>query len=169
LILSNCKDIVTDAKIEDIVKLFPYKSHGKITEKFLVHAFMYEHCSVEIASFRDEGTIENRNSLPKYGTIKTDWLRRDFTMNSIYWNPISNEFIDPSGFGISDVKNKLIRTTRKPETVFAEDQIRILRAIRFQRTLFFDFTFDPKKFIKAVDFSTDRVKQEVRKIPRFSR
>jgi poly(A) polymerase len=101
-------DIVTDAKIEDIVKLFPYKSHGKITEKFLVHAFMYEHCSVEIASFRDEGTIENRNSLPKYGTIKTDWLRRDFTMNSIYWNPISNEFIDPSGFGISDVKNRVL-------------------------------------------------------------
>lgn len=160
-------DIVTDCPIDKIKSLFPFPSHGHITEKFLVHAFKMEGSIVEIASFRNEGTIVNRNSIPKQGDINTDYLRRDFTINSIYWNPITFEIIDPSGFGIADCKNRILRTTRKPDVVFSEDSIRVVRGIRFIKKFKLQPVFDINKYISDVDLTSDRVKQELQKIRRI--
>ena len=131
-------DIVTDAPIEEIKRLFPFPCHGKITEKFLVHAFKFEGSIFEIASFRDEGNISNRNDAPQQGTAETDVLRRDFTCNSIMWNPLTDEILDPLN-GIQDIHDRVLRTTRDADIVFAEDPVRIFRAIRFQRKLGFSF------------------------------
>ena len=162
-------DIVTSCDIEGIVKLFPFPSHGKVTKQFLVHAFKLEGVVIEIASFRDEGTIENRDSLPKHGTMQTDVLRRDFTCNALFWDPIKDEIIDIVG-GIDDINNKVLNTTRDPWVVFKEDPIRVLRAIRFQRTFGFEFGFKLndqilESFLKLVDKS--RLKNELLKIKKI--
>lgn len=157
-------DIVTDCPVDKVKSLFPFKSHGHITEQFLVHAFNWQGSTIEIATFRDEGTITNRNSLPKQGDINTDVLRRDFTINSLFWNPITFDIIDPSGFGIDDCKNRILRTTRDPEIVFQEDPIRILRGIRFMRKFRLTPSFDFQQFIHLVDWKSDRSKQEIKKI-----
>ena len=162
-------DIVTSCDIETIIKLFPFPSHGKVTKQFLVHAFKIEGAVMEIASFRDEGTILNRDSIPKKGTMATDVLRRDFTCNSIFWNPINDELIDPLN-GISDINNNVLRTTRDSDIVFSEDPVRVLRAIRFQRTFGFEFGFELnnqilESFLNLVDKS--RLKNELLKIKKI--
>jgi len=104
-------DIATSADVDTVQKLFPFPTHGKVTKQFLVHAFKLEGVVVEIASFRDEGTIENRDSLPKHGTMWTDVLRRDFTCNALFWDPIKDIIIDIVG-GIDDINNKVLNTTQ---------------------------------------------------------
>ena len=162
-------DIVTSATIDQIQELFPFPTHGKVTKQFLVHAFKIEGTIVEIASFRDEGTIENRDSAPKHGTMQTDILRRDFTCNAIFWDPISDEIVDLVG-GVDDIHSKVLRTTRDSDIVFSEDPIRILRAIRFQRKFGFEFGFELndqilEAFLNLVDKS--RLKNELFKIKKI--
>ncbi|MEE2888615.1 MAG: hypothetical protein VX951_14390, partial [Planctomycetota bacterium] len=76
----------------------------------------------------------------EFGTIEEDALRRDFTINALFLNPLKNEIIDYVD-GISDVEAHIIRTIGDPVTRFREDPIRILRAIKFAGRL--SFTFDP--------------------------
>jgi len=162
-------DIVTDAPVEEIKRLFSFPSHGKITEKFLVHAFKFEGSIFEIASFRDEGNIENRNDAPRPGNAETDVLRRDFTCNSIMWNPITDEILDPLN-GIQDIHDRILRTTRDADIVFAEDPVRIFRAIRFQRKLGFKFGFEINDDMinnAMASQNADRCRNEIAKIPRI--
>lgn len=159
-------DIVTSAPIDTIKELFPFHSHGKITEKFLIHAFKFEGSVFEIASFRDEGNIENRNDAVMPGNAETDVLRRDFTCNSIMWNPITDEILDPLN-GVQDIHDGILRTTRDSDVVFSEDPVRIFRAIRFQRQFGFDFAFEINdNMIKnaLASQNKDRCKNEIRKI-----
>jgi len=73
-----------------------------------------------------------------------DAIRRDFTMNALYVNLATGELLDPTGKGLTDIKNKTIRVTREgdPEKVFLDDPLRILRAIRQSAQL--GFSIDPK-------------------------
>ena len=163
-------DIVTDAPIETIKNLFPFPCHGKITQRFLIHAFKFEGAIFEIASFRDEGSIENRNDAPKPGNAQTDVLRRDFTCNSIMWNPLTDEILDPLD-GIQDIHDKILRTTRDADIVFAEDPVRIFRAIRFQRKLgfsFFGFEITNEMIRDAMaSQNADRCRNEIAKITKL--
>ena len=76
----------------------------------------------------------------EFGTIEEDALRRDFTINALFLNPVKNEIIDYVD-GIKDVEAHVIRTIGDPVTRFREDPIRILRAIKFAGRL--SFTLDP--------------------------
>jgi poly(A) polymerase len=69
-----------------------------------------------------------------YGNIKDDAKRRDFTSNSIYFNPVNKNIIDFYG-GVKDIKNNKLAIIGNPELRFEEDPIRILRAIRFSAKL----------------------------------
>ena len=162
-------DVVTSAPIDKIKELFPFPCHGKITEKFLVHAFKFEGSIFEIASFRDDGNISNRNDAPQQGTAETDVLRRDFTCNSIMWNPLTDEILDPLN-GVQDIHDRVLRTTRDADIVFAEDPVRIFRAIRFQRKLGFSFGFEiTNEMISDAMASqnADRCRNEIAKIPKI--
>ena len=70
-----------------------------------------------------------------FSNLNSDLSRRDFTINAIAYNPYST-FIDPYN-GISDIKNKIIKSVGNPDRRFKEDGLRILRAIRFQSQLGF--------------------------------
>lgn len=75
------------------------------------------------------------------GTPKEDALRRDFTINSLFYNINSGEIEDYTGQGISDIENRVIRTPLDPLITFKDDPLRVLRCFRFKAR--FDFAIHP--------------------------
>jgi poly(A) polymerase len=65
------------------------------------------------------------------GTLAQDALRRDFTINTLLENLHTGEILDPTGRGLIDLRDEIIRTPTDPATTFIDDPLRMLRAIRF--------------------------------------
>jgi len=123
-ILLNLKpkdfDIITDAKPEEIHKLFV---NSKIVgTRFPIVQVFFPTEIIEITTFRSTNDTF-------YDDIYEDATRRDFTINSLYYNIFNNTIIDPFG-GQKDISNKVIRTIGDSDIRYKEDPIRILRAIR---------------------------------------
>ncbi|MFO7885112.1 MAG: CCA tRNA nucleotidyltransferase [Desulfobacteraceae bacterium] len=111
-------DIVTDASISEIQKIFKDKTIKTVGSTFhicLVNA-------IEVASCR---STESKTSFPE-----TDLGKRDFTINSMAWDPLSQTIIDPFS-GRTDLAEKIIRFTQDPDTRISEDPLRMIRACRF--------------------------------------
>jgi poly(A) polymerase len=87
---------------------------------------------IEFVMARKE-TYRDKNRKPDVvqGTIIEDIYRRDFTVNSLIMNVMNGTIQDISGKGITDIKAKIIRATSQPDIIFAEDPLRMLRAVRF--------------------------------------
>ena len=105
----------------------------------------------EVTTYRADGTYSDgrRPDTVFFSTnIQDDLSRRDFTVNAIAINMLSNanEYVDPFN-GIKDIENKVIKTVGDPVERFTEDGLRILRAIRFRFKL--GFTFDAATY-KAI-------------------
>jgi len=161
-------DIVTDATPEQIEELFE-KTYpvGKEFGVILVHQ---EGHTFEIATFRsDAGYSDGRR--PDYVTFsdpKEDAKRRDFTINALFYDPITEEIMDFVG-GSEDLNEHLIRFVGDPEERILEDYLRLLRAVRFKATLDFQWHPDTYKAIKkhagkAGNVSVERIKEELDKI-----
>lgn len=73
----------------------------------------------------------SRNPETCYGTIYEDAMRRDLTINALFYNISHDEVLDITGKGIEDIKNHIIRVTSTPEIVFTDDPLRMLRCVRF--------------------------------------
>jgi tRNA nucleotidyltransferase (CCA-adding enzyme) len=126
-------DITTNATPEQVMKVFnKYKviptglKHGTVS--VMIYGETYE-----ITTYRKETTYtDNRHPDKVYfvDTIEKDLSRRDFTMNAIAYNPITDEYVDPF-HGISDIYNKVIKCVGNADDRFNEDALRMLRAIRF--------------------------------------
>jgi tRNA nucleotidyltransferase/poly(A) polymerase len=85
----------------------------------------------EIATFREDiGSDGRRPDSVKFTTIEGDVLRRDLTINALFFDLDTSEIVDLVG-GVSDLKNGIIRTVGDASERFEEDRLRILRAIRF--------------------------------------
>lgn len=100
--------------------------------------------------------------------IEKDTLRRDFTVNAIYYSIDTAEYVDYTG-GIPDLYKHVLRTTQSPEKVFSEDGLRILRMVRIAAELGFDIdeeTLDgAKKSVHLLkDISGERKREEFLKI-----
>lgn len=78
---------------------------------------------------------ETRNPTTAFGTIQEDAMRRDLTINALYYNISTDEVCDFTKMGLDDIKNHIIRTTGTPDVVFDDDPLRILRVIRFSSRL----------------------------------
>lgn len=87
-----------------------------------------------------------------YGTIKEDALRRNITANSIYYNVTNDTFEDPLGYGITDVKNKILRCA-SPEAYFYEKPVRILQIIRIACAL--GFGIEKNTWLKMLKYSSN--------------
>jgi poly(A) polymerase len=85
----------------------------------------------------DEGMLLRDNV---YGTVEEDALRRDFTVNALYYS-IDDFTIHDFANGLEDIKSRTLRLIGDPETRYREDPVRMLRAIRFATKL--NFKFDP--------------------------
>ena len=142
-------DIVTDCEPREIRRLF--KNSRIIGRRFKLVHIVFPNEIVEVTTFRsgqdpqsdsiqinDKGRIIRDN---KWGTQEEDVVRRDLTINSIYYDPFAKEIIDYTG-GVKDLENKKIRLIGDTEKRIVEDPVRILRVIRFAAKLNFDI--DPK-------------------------
>ena len=132
-------DITTNAKPEEIQKLFPNNIYEN---KFGTVAVKTDSDDeqlkiIEITTFRLEGKYTDKrhpDEVKFAKTVEEDLSRRDFTINAIALKPntqnLKPELVDPYN-GQEDIKNKLIRSVGEPEKRFNEDALRLMRAIRF--------------------------------------
>ena len=143
-------DIATDATPDQIRKIF--KASRIIGKRFkLVHVFNRTEL-IEVATFRSGEDQNNNGNLIKdqsgkiirdniWGSLEQDSHRRDFTVNSIYYSPLSKKFVGHKD-GLSDIHKKNIVSIGDPKKRFSEDPVRCLRAIRFSNKL--NFKIDGK-------------------------
>lgn len=118
-------DIVTDAQPPRIRKIF--RNSRVIGRRFrLVHVYAGRKI-FEVATYRSiaDGTIGNT-----YGTIEEDALRRDFTMNALYFDPIDSLLVDYVG-GFKDMKGRTLKPVIPLRTIFKEDPVRMIRAVKY--------------------------------------
>lgn len=131
-------DVASSALPEEIESVF---SDYRVIETGIKHgtvSVVADGNVVEITTFRKEsGYSDNRHpdAVEFVGDIAEDLRRRDFTVNSLAYNE-KDGLIDLYG-GLSDIKNKIIRTVGNAEERFSEDSLRILRAVRFSSKLGF--------------------------------
>ncbi|MFA5554832.1 MAG: CCA tRNA nucleotidyltransferase [Phycisphaerae bacterium] len=133
-------DVATNAMPQQVINLF--RRTIKIGSKFGVVIVMTGREQVEVATFRSDINYEDGRhpSGVKFVTAKKDAERRDFTINGMFYDPIADKVIDYVQ-GKADLKKKLIRTIGSPQRRFAEDYLRMLRAIRFSAQL--SFSIEP--------------------------
>ncbi|KAG9234058.1 hypothetical protein BJ875DRAFT_462667 [Amylocarpus encephaloides] len=127
---------------------------------------------VDFVNLRKETyTSDSRNPQMEFGMAEEDALRRDATMNSLFYNLRSDEVEDFCG-GLEDLRAKRIRTPLEPLTTFTDDPLRVLRLIRFASRL--EFKIDPEtetamsdpavKEALKVKISRERVGAELEKM-----
>eukprot|EP01040_Poterioochromonas_malhamensis_P010904 gene10904-11884_t len=92
---------------------------------------------IDFVHLRTETYTETRIPQIQTGTAQEDAMRRDFTINSLFFNINSRTVEDFSGMGMPDLQQGIIRTPIDPLITFRDDPLRILRAIRFSSRLFF--------------------------------
>ncbi|HEX3889294.1 MAG TPA: CCA tRNA nucleotidyltransferase [Verrucomicrobiae bacterium] len=161
-------DIATDARPEQIEKLF--KRTVAVGRKFGVMIVVEAGHEFQVATFRAEADYQDGRRPEKiiFANAEADALRRDFTVNGLFYDPISKKTHDWVG-GEKDLRAKIIRTIGKPEERFAEDHLRLLRAVRFAAQL--DFEIEPKTFAavkllapKIKIISAERIRDELLKL-----
>src|ERR1700722_8045101 len=136
-------DIATGAKPEQVEKLF--KRTIAVGKKFGVIIVIEKGHQFQVATFRSDEDYQDGRRPEKvvFSNAKADALRRDFTVNALFYDPISKTTHDWTGGG-KDLKARVIQTIGRPEARFGEDHLRLLRAIRFAAQL--DFEIEPKTF-----------------------
>ncbi len=149
-------DISTSATPEEVRAVFGRRSARIIGRRFrLVHLFMRDREIIEISTFRRapqghgrEVDSRTESVIPEniilsdndYGTSAEDAMRRDFTVNSLFYDPVKSELIDHTGMGIDDIRNGIIRAIGDAGLRFEEDPVRMLRALKLAGQ--YDFTMD---------------------------
>jgi len=166
--------LVRKVKIVDLEKFL--KSYGKVDlvgKRFSVLKFLprggRQQLDISIPrldfSFGTGGykdvKVKSDPDLP----IEEDLARRDFTINAMAWNVVTNELVDPYG-GLKDLKLKIIRTVGSPKERFAEDYSRLLRAIRFAIQLGFKIEEKTWSAVKKhIGHINDLAESGERKVP----
>ena len=140
-------DVATDATPEEVRRLF--NNSRIIGKRFrLVHVYFRGGRIVEVSTFRrspEPHELENLedprvvNNL--YGSPQQDVMRRDFTINALFYNPKDFTVIDYVG-GWDDLQRRVIRSIGDPRVRFAEDPVRMTRAVEFASRL--GFTLHPQ-------------------------
>ncbi|MDB5389272.1 MAG: cca [Planctomycetaceae bacterium] len=133
-------DVATDAPPDAVQELFGYKRTKAVGAAFgviLIHG-PPGLTDIEVATFRAEGPYLDgrRPEHVVFCTPEQDALRRDFTINGMFYDPFSEQVLDYVG-GQADLQARVIRAIGHPEDRFREDKLRILRAIRFASTMDF--------------------------------
>jgi tRNA nucleotidyltransferase/poly(A) polymerase len=161
-------DVATDARPDAVQKMFP-RTYA-VGAHFGVIVVLEKDFQFEVATFRSDGAyLDGRRPVEvHFATAEEDAARRDFTINGMFFDPEKDEVIDFVG-GRADLERKLIRAIGDPAQRFAEDRLRMLRAVRFATTL--GFEIDPKTWdaVKAnaasiKEISAERIREELVRI-----
>ena len=130
-------DIATNARPEQIEALFP--KTVAVGKAFGVIVVVQDGTETEVATFRADGGYQDgrRPDSIEFCGAEEDAKRRDFTVNGMFYDPVDDRIIDYVG-GKADLEKKIIRAIGDPDRRFAEDHLRMLRAVRFAHTLGFE-------------------------------
>jgi len=165
---SSDYDVATDARPDQVRRLFRHVL--LIGAKFGVAMVMIDSQKVEVTTFRSD--LDYADGRRPEGVIFTtprqDALRRDFTINGMFYDPQAREIIDYVG-GQKDLRRGVVRTIGSPDERFGEDYLRMLRAVRFAVRL--GFVLDPataravrKLAPRIVEISGERILDELGKM-----
>jgi putative nucleotidyltransferase with HDIG domain len=127
-------DLATDARPDDVLALFPRAR--AVGAHFGVVLASHRGHDFEIATFRGDGPYRDgrRPESVTFATPVEDARRRDFTVNGLFQDPFTSRIIDHVG-GQADLAARLLRAIGNPAARFAEDHLRLLRAVRFATVL----------------------------------
>ncbi len=148
-------DVVTDATPERVHEFFPHaRKVGAAFGVMLVRKFGH---NIEVATFRSDGPYSDGRhpDAVTFGTDVEDAQRRDFTINGLFFDPFDDRVIDYVG-GQADLDARIVRTIGDPHQRFAEDHLRMLRAVRFAAQLGFQIHPDTTEAMRqlAAELST---------------
>jgi len=158
-------DIATDARPESVARLF--ENTVAVGAKFGVMLVVLGGEQFEVATFRAEAGYADgrRPSAVRFGTLEEDVKRRDFTIGGMYLDPATGQIIDLVG-GMRDLRAGVIRAIGDAELRFAEDHLRMLRAVRFAARL--NFTIDVATWLgiqrsasKIAQIAAERIGEEI--------
>jgi poly(A) polymerase len=137
-------DIATNATPEQVKRLF--RRAFIIGRRFQIVHVMFGQDLLEVTTFRgaaSEGALKDEHGRVlrdnTFGEQHEDAVRRDFTINAMYYDPASQIVLDYHG-GIADIRKKTLRIIGVPEARYREDPVRMLRVVRFAAKL--QFTID---------------------------
>lgn len=156
-------DIVTDATPSKIKKLF--RSAHIIGKRFrLVHVIVGQKI-FEVSTFRStlSGSVGNN-----FGSMDEDVFRRDFTINALYYEPEKEHIIDYVG-GVRDIRKNILRPIIPLDTIFLEDPVRMIRAVKYSALTGAHISFTLRHKIKSSaslleNVSASRLTEELLKI-----
>jgi len=158
-------DVATSARPDDVIALF--RRTQKVGVQFGVVLAHVGGFSIEVATFRAESHYaDGRHPTEVHFTdAREDAIRRDFTINGMFYDPLKREVVDYVG-GQKDIQAGLIRAIGEPQRRFEDDHLRILRAIRFAGRL--GFTIDPATWSAMCEnvtsirrISPERIREEL--------
>src|SRR2546430_110379 len=161
-------DVVTAARPEAVQTLFPRTF--AVGVHFGVIIVLENGFQFEVATFRsDDAYIDGRHpSAVHFSSPEEDAQRRDFTINGMFYDPVAERVIDLVG-GQADIAAKLVRAIGDPAKRFAEDRLRMLRAVRFAAVL--DYQIDKETWDALVgnapsinQISAERIREELVRI-----
>ncbi len=161
-------DIATSALPEQVASIF--QKTIPVGAQFGVQIVLKGGHPFEVATFRTDLAYKDgrRPEGVVFSTPKQDALRRDFTVNGLFFDPLKERVIDYVG-GQADLKKRVIRAIGDPAHRFKEDRLRMLRAVRLATVL--DFSIDPATFQavreaakEITDVSSERVRDELVKM-----
>ena len=161
-------DIATNARPEAVQEIFP-RTYA-VGAHFGVIVVLENGLQFEVATFRSDGAYLDgrRPTEVHFASAKEDAARRDFTINGMFFDPAADKVIDFVG-GRGDLEARVIRAIGDPAQRFAEDRLRLLRAVRFATTL--DFEIDPSTWEALLvnassinEISAERIREELVRI-----
>jgi len=161
-------DIATSALPQEVEKLFPRTI--AVGAQFGVIIVLENNVEIQVATFRHDGSYRDGRHPTEvtFTNAEEDAKRRDFTINGLFYDPISKEVFDYVK-GSDDLSKKIIRAIGNPHERFAEDKLRLLRAIRFATTLDFEVESMTWKALcelapEILVVSAERLRDELQKI-----
>ncbi|QFT86521.1 Poly(A) polymerase I precursor [Halomonas sp. THAF12] len=143
-------DVATDATPEQVRELF--RNSRIVGRRFRIVHVRFGREVIEVTTFRGKPSDDHGDHIAQqsddgmllrdnvWGNIEEDALRRDFTINALYYNIADFSIHDFAG-GVQDIEDRTLRLIGDPATRYREDPVRMLRAVRFAAKL--DFDIDP--------------------------
>jgi poly(A) polymerase len=164
-------DVATDAYPEEVHKIF--RRSRLIGRRFKLVHVMFGEETVEVSTFRartatetdEHGRVLTDNI---YGTREDDAIRRDFTINALYYDPASETILDYHN-GLRDLQRKSVRIIGDAHARYREDPLRMLRAVRFAAKAGFSIDERTRKPIRGLahlleNVPPSRVYEEMQKL-----
>jgi poly(A) polymerase len=163
-------DVATDAVPERVMDLFRRTVPVGLSFGVVRVLGPVRGVEIEVATFRSDGRYLDgrRPEDVRFGTAADDAVRRDFTINGIFFDPIANQVIDYVG-GQADLDAGIVRAIGDPRQRFEEDKLRLLRAVRFAARFGFQIEARTRQAIESLGeeirvVAVERIAQELIKI-----